>query len=189
MLGQVVYCIQMAGIFFLATLISRETREGGGVAPADCMLKRGKWGLKEYLRKGSFLDWFVGSSCRYKRFLFCLGCFSRPRTKYFFPHRKLICPHRPACRFACLLICVSAYTIPKMFLQWNPGSCPVLPQPESMILASSNNLEWRIIISRFFNLSKIEWDSTMRFHSPPPRQLTKQNTTDWVHPVYSVVLL
>jgi hypothetical protein len=28
----------------------------------------------------------LGLSCRYKRFLFCLGCSSRPSTKYFFPH-------------------------------------------------------------------------------------------------------
>ncbi len=26
----------------------------------------------------------LGLSCQYKRFLFCLGCFSRPSTKYFF---------------------------------------------------------------------------------------------------------
>jgi hypothetical protein len=42
----------------------------------------------------------LGSSCRYKRFLSCLGCPSRPpSTKYFFPRRTLfhlICPNRPA---------------------------------------------------------------------------------------------
>jgi hypothetical protein len=33
----------------------------------------------------------LGLSCRYKRFLSCLGCSnSRPRTKYFFPHRTLL---------------------------------------------------------------------------------------------------
>jgi hypothetical protein len=41
----------------------------------------------------------LGLSCRYNRLLFCLGCSSRPRTKYFFPHRTLfqcLCTHRPA---------------------------------------------------------------------------------------------
>jgi hypothetical protein len=42
----------------------------------------------------------LGSSCRYKKFLSCLGqnC-SRPTYKYFFPHRNLfhfISPHHPA---------------------------------------------------------------------------------------------
>ncbi len=44
---------------------------------------------------GPFLD----LSCQYKRFLFCLGCSSRPCTKYFFFSRTLfqfLCPSRPA---------------------------------------------------------------------------------------------
>jgi hypothetical protein len=41
----------------------------------------------------------VDSSCRYNRFLSCLGCCSQHSTKYYFPHRTLfhlISPHRPA---------------------------------------------------------------------------------------------
>jgi hypothetical protein len=40
-----------------------------------------------------------GPSCRYKRFLSCLGCFSRPSTTPFFSHCtlfRLICHHCPA---------------------------------------------------------------------------------------------
>ncbi len=33
--------------------------------------------------RGPFLIGSLGLSCRYKRFLFCLGCTSRPSTKYF----------------------------------------------------------------------------------------------------------
>jgi hypothetical protein len=33
---------------------------------------------------GPSLDGSLGLSCRYKRFLFCLGCSSWPSTKYFF---------------------------------------------------------------------------------------------------------
>jgi hypothetical protein len=59
-----------------------------------------------------------------ERFLFCLGCFSRPSTKYYFPQRTLfqfICPNRPSpskmvrqsCWVACLLLCVSGFNILK----------------------------------------------------------------------------
>jgi hypothetical protein len=30
----------------------------------------------------------LGLSCKYKRFLFCLGCPSRPCTKYLFPNAQ-----------------------------------------------------------------------------------------------------
>ncbi len=39
----------------------------------------------------------LGSSCQYKRFLFCLGHCSRSSTNYFFSHRTLFhftCPYR-----------------------------------------------------------------------------------------------
>ncbi len=36
----------------------------------------------------------LGLSCRYKRFLFCLGCSSRPSTKYFFSLSQFLCTHR-----------------------------------------------------------------------------------------------
>ncbi len=35
--------------------------------------------------RGPSLVGSLGLLCRYKRFLFCLGCFSRPSTKYCFP--------------------------------------------------------------------------------------------------------
>ncbi len=44
-------------------------------------------------------SFLVRWACRYKRFLFCLGCPSRPCTKYFFPQQTLfqfLYPHRPA---------------------------------------------------------------------------------------------
>jgi hypothetical protein len=47
----------------------------------------------------------LGSLCQYKRFFSCLGCCSRPSTKYFLPLRTLfqfICPHSPA-SWACSL--------------------------------------------------------------------------------------
>ncbi len=39
--------------------------------------------------RGPSLVGSSGSSCRYKRFLSCLGCSSRPSTKYSFPQRTL----------------------------------------------------------------------------------------------------
>ncbi len=63
--------------------------------------------------RGPFLVGSLGLPCRYYRFLFCLGCCSRPSI--FFPRRTLFpfhCPHRPAswnrppCWVTCLL-CVS----------------------------------------------------------------------------------
>ncbi len=56
--------------------------------------------------------------CRYKRVLFCLGCSSRPCTKYFFPHPihyfNSFVPNasklgRQPCWVACLLVCVSRF--------------------------------------------------------------------------------
>jgi hypothetical protein len=47
-----------------------------------------------------------------REFCPCLGCFSRPNTKYIFPHRTLfhfiLSPCRQSCRVACLFKCVSA---------------------------------------------------------------------------------
>jgi hypothetical protein len=39
--------------------------------------------------RGPYLVGSLGSSCRYKRFLFCLGWSSRPRTKNFCPHSRV----------------------------------------------------------------------------------------------------
>ncbi len=69
----------------------------------------------------------LGSSCRYKRFLSCLGCSKRSSAKYFILHPTLfhfICPHsnlgRQSCRVACLLIC---YLLGTFCLAWylQPG--------------------------------------------------------------------
>ncbi len=59
----------------------------------------------------------LGLPCWYTRFLFCLGCSSHPRTKYFFPHCTctISIPLSPSpnklgwqpCWVACLLVCVS----------------------------------------------------------------------------------
>jgi hypothetical protein len=41
----------------------------------------------------------LGSLCQYKRFFSCLGCCSRPSTRYFLPLRKLfqfVCPYCPS---------------------------------------------------------------------------------------------
>jgi len=53
-------------------------RDWRGVALADCW-NWGECGLKE----DKLLVCSFGLSCRYKRFLSCLGCSSRSRTKYF----------------------------------------------------------------------------------------------------------
>jgi hypothetical protein len=39
--------------------------------------------------RGPSLIGSLGSSCLYKRFLSCLGCYSRSSTKYIFPHCTL----------------------------------------------------------------------------------------------------
>ncbi len=58
------------------------------------MLKLSQMWTQRVQMKGVFpLVGLLGSSCRYKRLLSCLGC------PVFFPHRTLfqfICPHRPA---------------------------------------------------------------------------------------------
>ncbi len=76
------------------------SRDQRGVAPADCW-NRDKWGLTEYKWSGPSVVGSLGSSCRYKRFLSCLGCSNQNSTKYFFslPHtfwHYCMCPHRPA---------------------------------------------------------------------------------------------
>jgi hypothetical protein len=64
----------------------RETLERGDPCR---LLKMRHMGTQGVLHMTGVLPWLVslGSSCRCKRFLFCLGCSSRPRTKYLFPHR------------------------------------------------------------------------------------------------------
>jgi hypothetical protein len=76
-------------------------------------------GLKEYIRKGSFLGWFVGSSCRYKRFCPALAALLSP-VQIFFPHHHAVFHFigpsssklgRQSCCITCLLICVSVLNV------------------------------------------------------------------------------
>jgi hypothetical protein len=60
-----------------------ERLESGG----PCWLLKLRWMGTRRVQMNGILTWLVGSlglSCRYKRFFFCLGCSSRPSTKYFF---------------------------------------------------------------------------------------------------------
>ncbi len=52
-----------------------------------------EWRLKD---KGPSLVDSLGLSCQYKRFLFCLGCCTRPRTKYFFLTYTIWMPLSPS---------------------------------------------------------------------------------------------
>ncbi len=50
--------------------------------------------------RGPTLVGLLGLSCRYKRFLPCLGCSGQPNTKYVFFTVHFLnfwCPHRPTC--------------------------------------------------------------------------------------------
>jgi hypothetical protein len=62
---------------------ARDIREGW---PMDCC-NWGKWVLLEYILKGPFLGLVV--PVQYIFVLPCLGCSSRPNTKYYFPHRTV----------------------------------------------------------------------------------------------------
>jgi hypothetical protein len=76
--------------------------------------------------RGPSLVGSLGLLCQYKRFLFCLGCSSRPRTKYFFlTHHTLfqcLCPHHPgqAVVLGLLFLRMCLWCLPT-FLLW---SCP-----------------------------------------------------------------
>ncbi len=80
--------------------------------------------------RGPFFVGSLGSLCRYKIFLSCLGCSSRPSTKDFFLHCKpfyCICPHPPSklhgqgqsCRiaFLCLWVELTFGDIKTCYLQ------------------------------------------------------------------------
>ncbi len=67
---------------------TRETREGWPRLSFETEVNGDSKSTNE---RGLSLVGSLGLSSRYNRFLFCLGCSSRPRTKYFFS-----CPHRPA---------------------------------------------------------------------------------------------
>jgi hypothetical protein len=59
------------------------SRDQRGVAPADCW-NRDKWGLTEYKWSGPSVVGSLGSSCRNRRFLSCLGCSGQPQFKIIF---------------------------------------------------------------------------------------------------------
>ncbi len=66
-----------------------------------CWLLKLRWMGTQGVQMKGVLPWLVGwlsFTCRNKRFLFCLGCFSRTSTEYM---------DRQACWVACLLVCVS----------------------------------------------------------------------------------
>jgi hypothetical protein len=92
---------------------NRETREGWPLLPVET---EANGDTKSTNERGPSLVGLLGSSCRYKIYLSCLGCSSRPSKKYFFHHRTLfifICLRRrrasgAGCRSgSLLLICVS----------------------------------------------------------------------------------
>ncbi len=68
-----------------------DQRDHRGVSSADC------WNWDEWMgthrvhrnERGPSLVGSLDSSCRYNRFSPCLGNFSHPRTKYYFPHHTL----------------------------------------------------------------------------------------------------
>ncbi len=60
----------------------REIRVGWPLMTVEAEVN-GDW--KSTNERGPSLVDSLGLSCRYKSFLFCLGCYSRPSTKYFFP--------------------------------------------------------------------------------------------------------
>jgi hypothetical protein len=87
-----------------------------------------------HLKGVSFLGLLLGSLCRYKRFLSCPGCSSRPSTKYFIltvyyftsfvpSPDKLDTADMHSCRIACLLIYVSLHPV------FAPGFSLMLEHP------------------------------------------------------------
>ncbi len=60
---------------------TRETRDGWPLLTVEAEMNGD---LKSTNERGPSLVGSLGLCCRYKRFLSCLGCSIRPRTKYFF---------------------------------------------------------------------------------------------------------
>jgi hypothetical protein len=75
---------------------ARETRKGRPLLTVETEVNGDSKNINE---RGPALVGSLGLSYRYKIFMLCLGCSSRPSKKYFFPHCtlfQLLCPHRPA---------------------------------------------------------------------------------------------
>jgi hypothetical protein len=66
---------------FSSTASPRETREGWPLLTVETQVNGGS---KRTNERVPFLVDSLGLSCRYKIFMFCLGCSSRPSRKYFF---------------------------------------------------------------------------------------------------------
>ncbi len=79
----------------LLPVATRETREEWPLLTVETEVN----GDSKRTMKAALSHDSLGLLCRYKRFLFSLGCCSRPNTKLYFPHRTLfqfLCSHRPA---------------------------------------------------------------------------------------------
>ncbi len=125
------------GAYLHASLCTSERPERGG----PCwLLKLRQMGTNEVQMKG-VLPWlfFVGLSCRHKRFSSCLGCSSQPSNKYFFPHRHPISLYlsppialqpgqsgMQACRVACLSPVSASSAWPEDELRFRLGPTIVL---------------------------------------------------------------
>jgi hypothetical protein len=64
---------QKSSVFSIILLPCVLPKEKGRLVGHTGFCNEGKWGLNEYISRGSLFRWFVGSSCWYKRFLYCLG--------------------------------------------------------------------------------------------------------------------
>ncbi len=71
---------------------TRQTRDGWLLMIDETELNGDSTSTNE---RGPSLVGYLGLACRYKRFLFCLGCFSRPSTKYFSSPHTISIPLPP----------------------------------------------------------------------------------------------
>jgi hypothetical protein len=69
-------------IHFIPLENTRETREGWDLLTVETEVNGDSKSTNE---RSPSLVGSMGLSCRYKPFLFCLGCSGQPSTKYFFP--------------------------------------------------------------------------------------------------------
>ncbi len=87
---------------------TKETREGWPLLTVETKVNGD---TKRTNKRCHFLGWFVVLVVPVQEILFCLGCSSRPSTKFQF---QFLCPYsaqqagdRQPCWVACLLVCVS----------------------------------------------------------------------------------
>ncbi len=72
--------VSFLSILFNLELLARKTWEGWPLLTVETEVN----GDSKCTNEGPSLVGSLGLPCRYKRFLFCLGCSSRPSVKYFF---------------------------------------------------------------------------------------------------------